>query len=146
MQLCCSVLLETLIIAFFWQTFVHTSSGIYSSNQQKHCLYARHVQYTSPFQNIDNVSFLLFPNASTSLIGCLIFCFLLLWHLLTTVSLSNQAAISCLSTVLSVDFKPSELEVGVVTTQDSKFKWVLFQLPLWLLYMGVENKSEARHC
>ncbi|XP_014242850.1 proteasome subunit alpha type-6-like [Cimex lectularius] len=33
-----------------------------------------------------------------------------------------QLAISCLSTVLSVDFKPSEVEVGLVTESDRKFR------------------------
>ncbi|XP_055317819.1 proteasome subunit alpha type-6-like [Sitodiplosis mosellana] len=33
-----------------------------------------------------------------------------------------QLAISCLSTVLAVDFKPSEIEIGVVTKSDPTFR------------------------
>lgn len=33
-----------------------------------------------------------------------------------------QLAISCLSTVLAVDFKPSEVEIGIVTKEDPTFR------------------------
>lgn len=33
-----------------------------------------------------------------------------------------QLAISCLSTVLAVDFKPSEIEIGIVTKADPTFR------------------------
>ncbi|XKL65041.1 hypothetical protein PGB90_005127 [Kerria lacca] len=33
-----------------------------------------------------------------------------------------QLAISCLSTVLSVDFKPNEIEIGIVSKSDPKFR------------------------
>lgn len=78
----------------------------------------------------DTTSFLLFPNASISEMWCLFFSLpSAVFHaslLFSPSILSKQTAISCLSTVLSIDFKPSELEVGVVTTKEPRFKWVFF--------------------
>jgi 20S proteasome subunit alpha 1 len=39
-----------------------------------------------------------------------------------------QLAISCLSSVLAVDFKPSEIEIGLVTKDSPDFKYVSFHL------------------
>lgn len=38
-----------------------------------------------------------------------------------------EVAITCLSTVLSADFKPSEIEVGIVSTQRPKFRMLTEQ-------------------
>lgn len=37
-----------------------------------------------------------------------------------------QLAITCLSTILSVDFKPSEIEVGIVSKDNPKFRSVFY--------------------
>lgn len=41
-----------------------------------------------------------------------------------TVFVLLQTAITCLSTVLSIDFKPSEIEIGVITKDQPKFRLV----------------------
>ena len=37
-----------------------------------------------------------------------------------------QLAINCLSTILSADFKPSDIEVAVVSKENPKFRFVSF--------------------
>jgi len=34
-----------------------------------------------------------------------------------------QLAITCLSTVLSVDFKATEIEIGIVSKENPSFRW-----------------------
>ncbi len=42
--------------------------------------------------------------------------------ILTAHTIGPQVAITALSTVLSADFKPSEVEIGVVTKDDPNFR------------------------
>ena len=35
-----------------------------------------------------------------------------------------QVAITCLSTILSADFKPAEIEIGIVSKDNPKFRYM----------------------
>lgn len=40
---------------------------------------------------------------------------------------SIETAVTCLSSILSADLKPSEIEIGVVTVDKPKFRYVFFK-------------------
>ena len=44
------------------------------------------------------------------------------FYIILNIDTFFQTAITCLSTVLSIDFKPSDIEVGVVTVENPKFR------------------------
>lgn len=44
---------------------------------------------------------------------------------------SIETAVTCLSSILSADLKPSEIEIGVVTVDKPKFRYVFFKNLKW---------------
>nr|XP_040131295.1 proteasome subunit alpha type-6 [Ictidomys tridecemlineatus] len=75
-------------------------------------------------KRIADISQVYTQNAEMRPLGCYWFVLTLLrGHIPVGREMSSiKTAITCLSTVLSIDFKPSEIEVGVVTVENPKFR------------------------